>query len=473
MSMRDLLERTEYLLNGGVLSLLSESLAAHSERGMILRPEGEDMEVLEAFGASVESLFMKGRAGEIKGAFPSSSVRGDYDVSAARLDGEWPWGLRIRGWDWAFYVLLSDEPSASLMEDMPSFAGLIALWQRHQRIVGVEERLSRLAYMVLATKSTLASVFEPMGLSYFGAFLRDVVMESLFPSRLSILLDRGGELSLLAGEDLPLPPRSGIFARDILSPALARIDGASPESVGAEVFRSLSGGWSAILPIIGGDARLFCLLKWEKQLGEEALNFIELLGNVASKALSMAAMREEKDRNLRALSRRAFLLNALYEAGLRLLEQTSRETLLLQVLDIFSEMSHAARTVLVAWRPDAGGYVLLAAKEDGVVTRTGRPLGPQAGASADRRPESLTADGSRLLFEEMNVPFLSSPEVMNGVDRVFPLWEGDGLAGFVAVSAPRPGTNLMDVETLEILARSASAALPGREWESSRPGNPE
>ena len=300
--MRDLLERTEYLLNGGVLSLLSESLAAHSERGMILRPEGEDMEVLEAFGASVESLFMKGRAGEIKGAFPSSSIRGDYDVSAARLVGEWPWSLRIRGWDWAFYVLLSDEPSASLMEDMPSFAGLIALWQRHQRIVGVEERLSRLAYMVLATKSTLASVFEPMGLPYFGAFLRDVVMESLFPSRLSILLDRGGELSLLAGEDLPLPPRSGIFARDILSPALARIDGASPESVGAEVFRALSGGWSAILPIIGGDARLFCLLKWEKQLGEEALNFIELLGNVASKALSMAAMREEKDRNLRALS---------------------------------------------------------------------------------------------------------------------------------------------------------------------------
>lgn len=466
--MKELFERTEFLLNGGVLSMLSDRLATQVERGIILRPSGGDMEVLEAFGMDLQSLFLEGRACDIQNAFPSSFLHDDYDVASAQLLEEWPWGIRLRGRDWAFFVLLSEAPSKDMLEEMTDFAGLVNLWQKHHRMVSTEERLSRLAYMVLATKSTLASVFEPMELRFFASFLRDVVMESLFPSRLSIILDREGQLSHLSGEAIQMPPRSGLFAQAILSPVLASIDESSVDIIGPEIFEKLRGDWSAVLPIIGEDVRLFCLFQWDKLPGEESLNFIELLGNVASKALSMAAMREEKERNLKVLSRRAFLLNALYEAGLKFLEQTSKEALLLQILDVFSEMSHASRTVLVAWQPHAGGYVVFASKEDGVVQRTGRSVGFPVGVMEGKRPESFPATESERIFDLMDAPGLASPSIMNGMDRVYPLWDENRLAAFVAVSAPRPGTTMMDTDTMEILARSASASLPGREWESSR-----
>ncbi|MDI9370111.1 MAG: hypothetical protein GX181_07700 [Synergistaceae bacterium] len=466
--MKELFERTGFLLNGGVLSLISDRLAEHAKKGIILRPSGMDMTVMEAFGTDLKSLFLEGRADEIESSFPSSPLRDDYDWSYVRLAGGWPWGIRLRGRRWTVYILLSEVPSKEVLCDLPAFAGLIDIWQKHHRVVSVEERLSRLAYMVLATKSTLASIFEPMNLEYFAAFLRDVMTESLFPSRLSILLDRGGELSHLCGERLPMPTRSGLFARSILSPALVPLDEGTLELVGRDVFEELGEGWSAILPIIGEDERLFCLLRWEDLPGEEELNFIELLGNVASKALSLAAMREENEQNLKIISRRVFLLNALYEAGLKFLEQTTKEALLLRILDVFAELAHSSRTILVAWQPHAGGYVLFASKEEGVVQRTGRPIGFPAGEMQGRRPESFPVEDAERMFGLMEASGLALPEILDGMERVYPLWEEEKLAAFIVVSAPLEGTAVMDVDTLEILARSASSALPGREWESSR-----
>ncbi|MGD9822701.1 MAG: hypothetical protein AB7U27_14190, partial [Aminobacteriaceae bacterium] len=309
--MKDLFEKTNFILDGGVLVLLSEYLAERTSRGLIVRPEGNDLAVLDAFGTPMNSLFLQGAAGHVESAFPSPPLRTSFDVLSAPLSGEWPWAVRLRGTGWCFYVLLGDEPAPDIMKEMPSFAGLVNLWQLHQKTAGVEERLSRLAYMVLATKNTLASVFEPMGVNYFGAFLHDVLQESLFPSRLSLLLDNGETLSLLEGEEMLLPPRKGIFSRDILSPVPVRVEPQQRELLGDSVFDSLADDWSAVLPIPGGTFRLFCFLKWEKVPGEETFNFMELLGNVASKALSLGSLREERERNLSELSRRAFLLNAL------------------------------------------------------------------------------------------------------------------------------------------------------------------
>ncbi len=466
--MKELLEKTEFLLNGGVLPLLSDSLAMHVSRGVILRPEGEDLAVLDAFGAGVESLFLRGKAGDIRNAFPSPFLRDEYDVANASLSGEWGWAIRLRGRDWVIFILLSEEPPLELLEQMPFFAGLLNLWQKHQKTSGVEERLSKLAYMVLATKSTLASIFEPMGIDYFGAFLCDVVTESLFPSRLSIVLDRDGCLSHLDGEEFAIPPRKGLFSREILSPVPVRIEESSREYVGDAVFDALAGEWSAILPIIGGDVRLFCFLRWDTPPGEETLNFMELLCNVASKALSISAMREEKERDVRELSKRTFLLNVLHETALKFLEQNSKEDLLMQVLDIFSEMSQAGESLLVAWQPNAGGYVIFASKRDGIVQRTGRPAGFPIGILEEDRPASFSREEGRRLFAFMEVPFLSALEEMETMKRIFPLWDGDRLAAFVAVSDPLSGTATMDVETLEIVARTASAALLSREWDACR-----
>ncbi len=454
--MKELFEKTNFILDGGVLVLLSEYLAGRTSRGLIARPEGNDLAVLDAFGTPMNSLFLEGAAGIAGSAFPSPPLRTSFDVFSAPLSGEWPWAVRLRGMGWCFFVLLGDEPTPEIMEEMPSFAGLINLWQLHQKTAGVEERLSRLAYMVLATKNTLASVFE----------LHDVVQESLFPSRFSLLLDDGETLSLLEGEEMLLPPRKGIFARDILSPVPVRVEPQQRELLGDSVFDSLADDWSAVLPIPGGAFRLFCFLKWEKIPGEEAFNFMELLGNVASKALSLGSLREERERNISELTRRAFLLNALHEAALNFMEQTSKEDLLLQILDIFTEMAQAPRSLLVAWQPAAGGYVHFASKREGLLEKKGTFAGFPVGLLEGERQGSFSLEESKRLFAFMEVPALSSVEGLDAMNRIFPLWDGDRLTAFVAVSAPLAGTATMDLPTLEILARTASVALRKSEWDS-------
>jgi len=402
----------------------------------------------------------------VDAAFPSPPLRTSFDVLSAPLSGEWPWAVRLRGMGWCFYVLLGEEPTPEILEEMPSFAGLINLWQLHQKTAGVEERLSRLAYMVLATKNTLASVFEPMGVNYFGAFLHDVVQESLFPSRFSLLLDNGETLSLLEGEEMLLPPRKGIFSRDILSPVPVRVESQQRELLGDSVFDSLADDWSALLPIPGGTFRLFCFLKWDRMPGEEAFNFMELLGNVASKALSLGSLREERELNISELTRRAFLLNALHEAALNFMEQTSKEDLLLQILDIFTEMAQAPRSLLVVWQPAAGGYVHFASRKEGLLEKKGTFAGFPVGLLEGERQGSFSLEESKRLFAFMEVPALSSVEGLDEMDRIFPLWDGDRMTAFVAVSAPLAGTATMDLPTLEILARTASVALRKSEWDS-------
>ena len=467
--MKEQYKKMSFLLDGGVVSVLSEYLAGRTSKGLILRPEGSDLAVLDAFGAAPGDLFLKGAAPSLEGAFPSPILKEAYDVTVAPCEGDWPWAVRLRGRGWIFFVLLGEEPAPEVMDEMASFAGIIHLWQGYQKTAGAEERLSRLAYMVLATKSTLASIFEPMGLDYFGAFLYDVMNESLFPARLSILLDDGSTLTLLEGDELDLPPRKGVFGQDILSPAPIKVEGAG-RGLGEEVADLLAGEWTAVLPIPGGSARLFCLLQWEKMPGEEAFNFMELLGNVASKALSLARLGEERERHIGELSRRTYLLAAIHEASLKLMRETSKEDLLFKILDVFTEMGQSPQSLIVVWQPAAGGYVHLASKKDGVLEKKGTVVGFPLGILEEECPGSLSLEEARRLFNLMEVPALTSVEGFDRMDRVFPLWDGEKLTAFAAISAPLAGTDTLDEETLEILARSSSVALKKSEWQAGHLG---
>ncbi|MGI6783221.1 MAG: hypothetical protein ACOX5A_03255 [Aminivibrio sp.] len=464
--MRDLFEKTNYLLEGGVVSLLSDFLSIHASRGLIARAEGADLAVLDAFGAPMESLFLAGAADLVGAAFPSPPLRGSFDASAAPVAGDWPWALRLRGKDWCFYILLGEEPSPELMEEAPAFCGLLGLWQMHQKMGGAEERLSRTAYMILATKNTLASIFEPMGLDYFGSFLHDVISESLFPSKLLLLLDHGGALSVLEGDDTGLPPRKGIFSRAILSPAPVRVEESHREFVGDQVFDLLARDWQAVLPIPGAGSRLFCLLSWEKLPDEEAFNFMELLGNVASKALSLAELNEERDNHIAELSRGTFMLRALHGAALTFMEQDSKEELLLRILDIFSEMAQAPESFIVAWQPSAGGYIHFASRKDGRVEKRGAFAGFPLGILEGDLPESCSPAEAREIFRRAGVPDLAELKDLENMDRIYPLWDGQKLAGFTAISKPLSGTSTMDGQTLGILARTASVALKKSQWDA-------
>lgn len=464
--MKELYESTSYLLEGGVISLLSDHLSVRASRGLIVRAEGADLAILDAFGTPMDSLFLKEAAASVVGAFSSPPLKTAFDVGVAPLAGEWPWAVRLRGEGWCFYILLGEEPSPELMEEMPAFAGLLGLWQLHQKSGGAEERLSRTAYMILATKNTLASIFEPMGLDYFGSFLYDVISESLFPSKFSLLLDDGRALSVLEGDETEPPPRKGLFSRAILSPVPVRVEESHREFIGPSVFDLIAPNWQAVLPIPGGNVRLFCLLRWEKLPDEEAFNFMELLANVASKALSLAGLSEERESHIAELSRRTFMLSALHGAALSFMEQTSREELLLRVLDIFSEMAQAPRSLIVAWQPSAGGYIHFASRKNGRTDKIGAFAGFPLVVAEGGSPESCSKEEMRDIFRKGGAPDLAEVEGLEDMDRIYPLWDGGNLTAFIALSQPLAGTSTMDGETLGILARTASVALRKSEWDA-------
>ena len=54
--MKELFEKTNFILDGGVLVLLSEYLAGRTSRGLIARPEGNGLAVLDAFGTPMKTI---------------------------------------------------------------------------------------------------------------------------------------------------------------------------------------------------------------------------------------------------------------------------------------------------------------------------------------------------------------------------------------------------------------------------------
>ncbi|NLA91730.1 MAG: hypothetical protein GX843_08875, partial [Synergistaceae bacterium] len=63
-------------------------------------------------------------------------------------------------------------------------------------------------------------------------------------------------------------------------------------------------------------------------------------------------------------------------------------------------------------------------------------------------------------------PDLAEVEGLDSMDRIYPLWDGEKLTAFIALSQPLEGASAMDGEALDILARTASVALRKSEWDA-------
>ena len=465
--MRELYEKVEFILNGGALNHLSDLLSAEVSSALIVQPEGEDLVILDGVGASTSSLHMRRLAGELQGLFPPRSAsEPGIRVDLARSGGMWPCIVRLCGIDWRMFLLLGEEPSQNLLDQLKPAASLVGLWQESLRRNRTEERLSRLAYMILATKSTLASVFEPMPLDYFIAFLADVLGESLFPSRISIVVDDGVALSAKEGEAVPDIERTGVFRDPILSPVPIRIDREHRELLGERNADLLAPDYSVLLPIPGCKRHVYCLLAWTREVTEEDMNFMELLGNVAAKAMSLGCLSGEREASLANISRKAFGLESLHQATLRMMEQRSREDLFLLILEIFSEMSQARTAHLVIWQPRAGGYVRFARRQEGRTIAVGVPQAFPVLLAEDREtPPSLPASIADEYFRSLGVRGLADLPDRDSLEYYFLFWDEGRLLGYAAVTGAVTGSEFGDLSLLETLANAASTALRSRSYD--------
>ncbi|MBR0043544.1 MAG: hypothetical protein IJP56_01730, partial [Synergistaceae bacterium] len=289
--MEDLYNRINFIVSGGALTLLTDFFGNKKLPALILeaskKNDGSFM-VMDAAGTAPESLIWS--EFDIKSLFSNRPILGAFEVSSAKGSDKWPFVVRVKGAHREIYILLAQEPDENFINELQPYAGLINLWQTFQNIDDTEKKLSRLSYMLLATKSTLASVFEPMPLQYFAAFLSDVLRESLFPENIVVLKDEGNYLSVVTeGHSEKLPERTGIYAQAILPPVPVITNGTKTP-------------FEVVLPVAEGNCRLFCVMHWNYLPDEQMMNFLELLGNLAVRAIAINNLKTQTNQSASYIS---------------------------------------------------------------------------------------------------------------------------------------------------------------------------
>jgi hypothetical protein len=438
-----LYEQMNFILSGGALKLLMDFLTPRVGTALVTHPGDSDLEIIDAVGVQTTELILYGWAPKAAAVFPVRPIGEKFEVSQAPFEGEWPWIVRIRGISWAFYIFLREKADDDLLRDLKPYAGFLSLWQDHRQIEDMDKRLSHLSYTILATKNTLASIFEPMPLDYYAAFLTDVVRESLFPHSISIFRDNGRSLAFLEGDERTPPPREGIYAQNILSavPVFTRED---------------SSPYEMVMPIADESERLFCVTEWDRKPMGETLNFMELIGELARCALSIYRLRAESGKKKLQISSESFTIFSLAAGISALSKQKNRKGVFLLTADIFREISEAGECFLVIWDKEKAGYIPAACLRQDLPVSF-EPLlltiPPIRKAQEERK---FFFDLSKTDISELMAP--PWPE-MSAMRYIFPVWTDDLLAGFMALSAGTPLPDEIKLAALRIAGQFAALTL--------------
>ena len=343
-NINDLYRNIDFLINGGALKSLTDFLTSQNVKALIAEPSSDHgvINVIDAAGLVPSSLTLKD---EITNSFPKSVAKESFELSSSSSES-WPFAVKIWGAHWELYILFKNKPAdaKSLLENLKPYAGLIHLWETSRKISETEKKLSRLSYMILATKSTLASIFEPMLLQYFASFLADVLQESLFPKSVAILKDEGNYLTVFNGKADSIPERKGIYAEQILPPTPVVVKSEKPAEV--------------VLPVAEGDCRLFCLMKWDELPDKETMNFLELLGNLAVRAIAINNLRVQSRQAEANMSAGEFTVLSLSNVLKVLKGAGDRAKFFSLLTDIFMEQCRMNSCILVTWNKSRNGYAL-------------------------------------------------------------------------------------------------------------------
>ncbi|MBQ9564040.1 MAG: hypothetical protein IJU98_00500 [Synergistaceae bacterium] len=341
--MDDLYNRIDFIVSGGALKLLTDFLDSKGLPALVLEPDGEDFKVLDAVGTVPTSLVVHDKNLHLQALFSSRPPLAAFEVEEAEGNEQWPYIIRMRGAYWEIYILLGKKPEASLVPELQSYAGLVRIWRTFQRIDETEKQLSRLSYMILATKSTLASIFEPMPLPYFASFLSDVLHESLFPKHIVILKDEKGSLVVYNGETEAVPAREGIYTELILPPTPI-------------VTKKDAAPFEIVLPVVEGDCRLFCVMTWDELPDAQMMNFMELLGNLAVRAVVINNLRAQNQRAESTISTGEFTILSLSNVLKILRGAADKKHFLSLLAEIFIEQCRMPDCSLAVWDSTKGGY---------------------------------------------------------------------------------------------------------------------
>ena len=446
-NLKEIYSKTDFIVTGGALKILTDFLNEKGIKALVVeKTDAETLSIIDAAGIVPESLAVKNCT---KGLFPSGIVKESFEINFSKGNGEWSGIIQIRGSEWEIYILLKDSPADpdALVEELKPCAGLIGLWQTFKKISETEKKLSSLSYMILATKSTLASIFEPMPMQYFASFLAGVLQESLFPKSVAILKDEGNYLTVLNGKAENIPERKGIFASKILPPTPVITKKDSPVEI--------------ILPVAEGDCRLFCLMEWDRLPDEQTMNFLELLGNLAVRAVAINSLRMQSRQTEANISAGEFTVLSLSNVLKVLRSAETREKFISLLVDIFIEQGQMQNCIFISWDSARKGYAisehrtgLIKSNVDSVLLPSAKKLSIEKVRDSYYDLSSETPDS---IFKSWGLAGCPWKDVAK-MKYIFPVCDDNFLTGFVALGTDgeNAASDLSKLTSLQLIAQFAA-----------------
>ena len=459
-------EQIDFILHGGLWVRITEELEKHTKSALIVEIRNEDVVVMEAVNAELDRLVFKGVANELSSCLPKvppiqKLYFDNFSIPAISRFEKWSNAIRFHGNEWNILILMAENPPQELLDNLVPYLDVISHWVSLRRSTQLEDRLSALSYMILTTKNILASVFEPMNLEYFAVFLHSVLKESFFARKIAIYVDDGTSMKLLAGDSLGTPERVGIFAKKLLSPTPIMYKDEEAQKIGLD-SQFVVGKSVFILPVTCShadkvDYRLFCVGVLEKTNAKEMLDFMELIGNVASKALEISHLNKSAEKNLRQLTMRSYTVAAFYNVLKRLVSFQERIELLSFLLSFFSETSQAEKIKLVVYDHKECKYFLVGESANEITTQCFIPISEVMDRiSGDKEEEEIDESG----LADLGFAFEDIPEC-----KVYPFWVEGKIEGFaamynIACDVEIPDYHVVFMTFCQIAARELHFRLP-------------
>ncbi|MBQ7733533.1 MAG: hypothetical protein IJT58_05895 [Synergistaceae bacterium] len=464
-NINELYNKIDFLVNGGALKSLTDFLDSKSIHALIVTPpefesdsdsnseaRSNTLNILEAAGIVPESLTIDDTITRFFAhGIPHESFELDY--ADGPESGEWPSLVRIRGAHWEIYILLKTKIASpeEFLNELRPYAGLIRLWQTFRKIADTEKKLARLSYMILATKNTLASIFEPMPLQYFASFLTDVLQESLFPKSIAILRDEGSYLTVFNGQADNIPERKGLYSSQILPPTPVITKSDSPVEV--------------VLPVAEGDCRLFCLMHWDELPDDQTMNFLELLGNLAVRAIAINNLRQQSQQAEANISTGEFTVLSLSNV-LKVLRGAESQSKFLSLLaEIFVEQGRMQNCLLAVWNKSRKGYTLSEGKTGHIKATLDTTLLPSSSGAVSNEKVSepyydLGAKSPDTIFKSWGLAGCPWKEAFksSSIKYIFPICDDNSLVGIIALGSGQGGRVLdrSQLASLQLIAQFAA-----------------
>ncbi|MBQ9904433.1 MAG: hypothetical protein IJM47_06585 [Synergistaceae bacterium] len=453
-NINEIYNQIKFIINGGAVKNLTDFLESIHADAIIAEPsDSSSLNVIGAAGIVPGSLTLDD---EVSRLFTKSIAKEAFELEYSTESSSWPLVVKIKGTQWEVYILLkkSQDDTESFVKSLKPYAGLITLWETSRKINETEKKLSRLSYMILATKNTLASIFEPMPLQYFASFLADVLQESLFPKSIAILRDEGSYLTVFNGRADSIPKREGVYAAQILPPTPVVTKSDSPVEV--------------VLPVAEGDCRLFCLMQWEELPDDQTMNFLELLGNLAVRAISINNLRAQSRQAEANISAGEFTVLSLSNVLKVLRSAEDKAKFFSLLVDIFMEQCRMKNCILASWNNSRKGYVISQQRRGHIKTEADTTLlpfneGPVKSVNVKESHYDLSSSTPDSVFRSWGLA--GCPTIWRDVFKessaryIFPICDDNSLVGIIALGAGDEGRTVLDrsqLASLQLIAQFAA-----------------